>query len=114
MALPTTRVVLQRGANSGGRRDKQREPLAFTGRLRAEATTKGKRPRWVELRIYDVEQPASALFVLEEVAQTTVDGEEPRHKAWACVDEYQLRKRAGTGRLATYLYGLAGFTEEIR
>ena len=111
------------------RRDRDR-PLEFTGELLGEVTTRFKRERWTELRLFQTvastlggaavtkegsHTPEAESFVTEQVGASTVVGEVNRCKAWVCADEDEVRRCLGDGPLARQLYlesGLEG-TENV-
>ena len=104
------------------RRDRHK-PLTFTGELLAEVSTRHKRNRWTELRIYqtqtstldgeDVETlgsytPSAGSYVCEQVGRSSVDGEIDRCKAWPCRTLTDIKEALGDGPLAQQLYLEAG------
>ena len=98
------------------RRDGEK-PLAFNGKLVGEVSTRFKRDRWTELRLYlttiDSEWrpgPHGRLdaYVVEQVGRSKMDGEIDRCKAWVCRHERDVRSALGKGQLAQQLYLEAG------
>lgn len=105
-------------------RRSRNKPLSFSGTLLAEVSTRHRRERWTELRIYRVERstvggeavelldsytPSEGSFVAEQVGRTTVEGEIDRIKAWPCESVRHVREALGEGLLARELYMQAGF-----
>ena len=92
------------------KRDRDR-PLEFDGKLLAEVSTRHRRKRWTELRLYQVSQARlaeSKKWIAQEVARTTVTGEMDRHRAWCFDNEEEIRNEIGCGPLARQLYLEAG------
>lgn len=90
------------------KRDKK-VPLVFDGELIAEVSTKHRRDRWTELRLYRLPMTAGVEYVAEQVGATSVDGELDRCTAFACHNAADVRRVIGTGPLARQLYKEAGF-----
>ena len=105
-------------------RRNRHKPLVFSGYMIAEVSTRNRRERWTELRIYrttrstvdgeGVEQsdsytPSEGSFVCEQVGRSTIEGEIDRSKAWPCRTFAQIREVLGDGPLARELYHQAGF-----
>lgn len=99
------------------------KPLSFTGELLGEVSTRHKRDRWTELRIYQTSTstldgeavelqgcytPSAGSYVCEQVGRSSVDGEIDRCKAWPCRTLEQIREALGDGPLARQLYLEAG------
>ncbi len=105
------------------RRDRHK-PLQFYGELIAEVSTRNKRDRWTELRLYRTElstmegnpvelsdsyTPSAGSYVAEQVGRSNKEGELDRRKAWPCRTFEQIREALGAGPLARQLYLEAGF-----
>jgi len=94
------------------RRDGQR-PLEFSGSLLGEVSTRYKRERWTELRLYATtffmqSGLEMSSYVCEQVGRSTVDGEIDRCNAWVCHSIDDIKAVLGDGRLAQQLYLTAG------
>jgi len=87
-------------------------PLAFDGMLIGEVSTRFKRDRWTELRLYRCRPD---MLVAEQVGRSTIEGEIDRCRAWVCENAGQVRKVLGDGSLARELYTQAGLdgTESV-
>jgi len=111
------------------RRDRHK-PLTFTGEILAEVSTRHKRERWTELRIYKTSRstangdaveteggytPSAGAYVCEQVGRSSVDGEIDRCKAWPCRTLDEIKDALGDGPLAQQLYLEAGLqgTERV-
>ena len=90
-------------------------PLVFEGEIVAEVSTRNRRIRWTELRLYEIVD-YGAEFVAEQVGRTDVEGELDRCKAFVCADSAGVRDAMGDGPLARQLYTEAGFdgVEDLR
>ncbi len=110
------------------RRDRHK-PLQFTGELLAEVSTRNKRERWTELRLYRTAQstldgdpvdlrdsytPSEGSYVCEQVGRTDVEGEMDRRKAWPCRTFAEIKEALGDGPLARQLYVEAGLYGTVR
>jgi hypothetical protein len=112
------------------RRDGLR-PLEFSGSMVGEVSTRFKRERWTELRLYATaistldgaavdtwgkHTPAAGSYVCEQVGRSTVDGEIDRCKAWVCHTIDDVKAVLGEGPLAQQLYLTAGLdgTESVQ
>ena len=104
------------------RRDRHK-PLAFSGELLAEVSTRHKRERWTELRLYQTQTstlngeevetlgsytPSAGSYVCEQIGRSSVDGEIDRCKAWPCRTLTDIKEALGDGPLAQQLYLEAG------
>ena len=87
------------------KRDRDR-PLTFVGNLLAGVSTRHRRDRWTELRLY---RTSDTGYVCEQVGRTLVEGEMDRSRAWPCRDFDEIREALGDGPLARQLYLEAGF-----
>lgn len=109
------RITIRRSKN---------KPLTFSGTLLGEVSTRHRRERWTELRLYRVERstiggdavelldsytPSEGSYVAEQVGRSLIDGEIDRVKAWPCRTKQQVREALGDGPLARELYTQAGF-----
>ena len=111
------------------RRDRHK-PLQFSGELLAEVSTRNKRERWTELRLYQTSRstcegdevetlgsytPSAGAYVCEQVGCSSIEGEQNRRRAWPCRTFEQVKEALGDGPLAKQLYLEAGFygTERV-
>lgn len=105
------------------RRNRHR-PLVFTGVLLAEVSTRHRRERWTELRLYRTIRstvggdavetagtytPSEGSYVCEQVGRSQIEGEIDRTQAWPCRTFDDIREALGDGPLARELYLQAGF-----
>lgn len=100
------------------------KPLVFSGEILAEVSTRNRRDRWTELRLYRTTRstaegdavetagtytPSEGSYVAEQVGRTKVEGEIDRIKAWPCRTKRQVMDALGDGPLAQELYTQAGW-----
>jgi len=89
--------------------------LAFTGELLAEVSSRTysgeTQNRWTEIKLY---RTKAGVLVVQEVGNTTWQGEHDRHSATICDDEDAVIACLGYGWLAKRLYEKSSISYEER
>ncbi len=84
-------------------------PLEFDGiKLAAVSSQRAGSERWCELDLF---RTRAGAFVFVQVGKSDVPGESDRRYVRTAKTESELRRYAGTGRLASKLYYEAGLEE---